>query len=154
MELKRSPALPRTRATTKLIAVAAADQSQAPTRLIDGPRGGMRRSAAVQMMAADAPRISKPSKPLEKYSALPWPKGCCAVGRIAGDEDHPQGKARPRQIDEGLQRIGQQADRPCDRPRKGLEGNGRKRCRNRQPRVVMPLEPGTEPVILSRARRR
>jgi hypothetical protein len=55
-----------------LIAVAAADQSQAPTRLIDLARGG-ETFAAVQMMAPAAPRMSKPSKPLEKYSALPCP---------------------------------------------------------------------------------
>ena len=31
-------------------------------------------------MPAAAPRISRPSKPAEKYSALRWPNGCSSSG--------------------------------------------------------------------------
>ena len=44
----------------------------------------MKRSAAAQMIAAAAPTISRPSKPLEKYSALVWPNGwSSSAGRCA-----------------------------------------------------------------------
>ena len=44
----------------------------------------MKRSTAAQMIATAAPAISRPSKPLEKYSALVWPNGwSSSAGRAA-----------------------------------------------------------------------
>ena len=37
-------------------------------------------------MLAAAPTISAPSKPLEKYSALVWPKVCSSSGGLAATE--------------------------------------------------------------------
>ena len=46
--------------------------------------GSMNRCAAAQMMPTAAPTMSRPSKPLEKYSALVWPNGwSSSAGRCA-----------------------------------------------------------------------
>ena len=42
--------------------------------------GSKRRCTATQIIPSAAPTISRPSKPLEKYSAFEWPKGCSSSG--------------------------------------------------------------------------
>ncbi len=65
-----------TRSITRAVAKFIAPASTATT--MPGPRcssgwGDMKRCAADQMIDAAATRISVPSTPLEKYSALSWP---------------------------------------------------------------------------------
>lgn len=66
-------------------------------------------------------------------------KGVAPVRRQAGDQDHPQGEAGAGQVDEGFQRIREEADGSGEPPGEGLERNGEERRGDGQPGVVMGL---------------
>ena len=69
IELYRRAAPSRSRATTRLTAVATTDTAR-PMPTCSSGRGTSSRSTAVHAMATAATRISAPSSALEKYSAF------------------------------------------------------------------------------------
>jgi hypothetical protein len=66
-------------ASAPLSAEATIDSARPSPRRSNGC-GASRRCTAAQMIASAAAKISTPSKPLEKYSALWWPKGWSSSG--------------------------------------------------------------------------
>ena len=83
MELRLRPTCRSNKATPRFTNEARTETTK-PRPICSSGLGVMRRTAAAYAMLTAATRISVPSTPLEKYSALPWPYGwSSSAGRAA-----------------------------------------------------------------------
>ena len=108
------------RAVAKFIAPARNATSRPGPRFSSGC-GATRRCAADQMIATAATRISAPSTPLAKYSALSWPKWCLSSAGRCAKRDRAQRDQSGGEVDQRLERVRPQAHRPGEVPGAELE---------------------------------
>ena len=121
---------PQVCATPKLIIVDTREKAS-PISSASSGCGLSSRSTAVKMIATAAPRISSPRS--RKRNIRPCRgRRVLVVGGRACHRDHPQRETCARQVDEGLHRIGEQADRSGQPPGEHLERNGSDRRGDRE----------------------